>query len=123
MKVVIDIPDYNLDDIQNGSIACGQILKAVKNGIPISTESDLNSPNDLKGEWAKGFHEGFKAGSMLADTFNERPQGEWFVNPHSMVMKCMNCGHEENAKDVGVVDKDKHFCYWCGADMRKGGAE
>ena len=34
MKLIIDIPDYNLDDIQNGSIACGQILKAVKNGIP-----------------------------------------------------------------------------------------
>ena len=34
MKLIIDIPDYNLNDIQNGSIACGQILKAVKNGIP-----------------------------------------------------------------------------------------
>jgi hypothetical protein len=35
MKIVINIPDgYNLNDIQNGSIACGQILKAVKNGIP-----------------------------------------------------------------------------------------
>ena len=58
--------------------------------------------------------------SFYKNTWNRipRPQGEWFVNPHSMVMKCMNCGHEENAKDVGVVDKDKHFCYWCGADMR-----
>lgn len=54
----------------------------------------------------------------------ERPKGKWLVNPHSMVMKCMNCGHEENAKDVGIVDKDKHFCYWCGADMRgEGGNE
>ena len=36
MKIVIDIPDgYNLDNIQNGSIACSQILKAVKNGIPL----------------------------------------------------------------------------------------
>lgn len=35
MKLIIDIPDYNLDGIQNGSIACGQILKAVKNGTPI----------------------------------------------------------------------------------------
>ena len=32
MKVVIDIPDYNLDEVQNGSIACGMILNAVKNG-------------------------------------------------------------------------------------------
>lgn len=35
MKLVIDIPDYNLDDVQNGSIACGQILKAVKEGTPL----------------------------------------------------------------------------------------
>lgn len=34
MKLIIDIPDYKLNDIQNGSIACSQILKAVKNGKP-----------------------------------------------------------------------------------------
>ena len=34
MKLIIDIPDYNLNDIQNGSIACSQVLKAVKNGKP-----------------------------------------------------------------------------------------
>ena len=33
MKLIIDIPDYDLDSVQNGSIACGQVLKAVKNGI------------------------------------------------------------------------------------------
>lgn len=33
MKVVIDIPDYDLQSVENGSIACGIILKAVKNGI------------------------------------------------------------------------------------------
>lgn len=32
MKLIIDIPDYNLDEVQNGSIACGVILKAIKNG-------------------------------------------------------------------------------------------
>ena len=32
MRMIIDIPDYNLDEVQNGSIACSQILKAVKNG-------------------------------------------------------------------------------------------
>ena len=36
MKLIIDIPEsyYNLTNIQNGSIACSQILKAVKNGKP-----------------------------------------------------------------------------------------
>jgi len=38
MKLVIDIPDYNLNDIQNGSIACGRILEAVKNGTPLTEE-------------------------------------------------------------------------------------
>lgn len=35
MKLIIDIPNYNLNDIQNGSIACGRILAAVKNGTPL----------------------------------------------------------------------------------------
>ena len=35
MKLIIDIPNYNLDGVQNGSIACGQILKAVKNRTPL----------------------------------------------------------------------------------------
>ena len=48
----------------------------------------------------------------------ERQKGTWFVDPHSMIMKCMECGHIENTKEVGVVNEDKHFCYWCGADMR-----
>ena len=34
MKLIIDIPDYNLNPIQNGSIACSVILRAVKNGKP-----------------------------------------------------------------------------------------
>lgn len=38
MRLIIDIPDYNLNDIQNDSIACGQILKAVKNGTLVSTK-------------------------------------------------------------------------------------
>jgi hypothetical protein len=35
MKLIIDIPNYNLDEVRNGSIASGQILKAVKNGVPL----------------------------------------------------------------------------------------
>ena len=50
MKLIIDIPYYNLDDIQNGSIACGQILKAVRNGKPYEDEQpgDLISRDALK---------------------------------------------------------------------------
>lgn len=42
---MIDIPNYNLDEVQNGSIACSQILKAVKNGKPYE-----ETP---KGEWIR----------------------------------------------------------------------
>ena len=52
----------------------------------------------------------------------DRPQGEWIVHQHSKIMKCSLCGKEENAKDVGTIDPDKHFCSFCGAEM-KGGAE
>lgn len=43
MKVVIDIPEYSLDVIKNGSIACGRILEAVKAGTPYEERP--------KGEW------------------------------------------------------------------------
>lgn len=52
--------------------------------------------------------------------YEERPQGEWIIHPHSMIMKCSLCGHEENAKDVGTINLDKHFCSNCGADLRGG---
>ena len=35
MKLIIDIPDYDLDNVQVGSIASKMIFKAVKNGIPL----------------------------------------------------------------------------------------
>lgn len=34
MKRIIDIPNYDLNEVKNGSIACGEILKAVRNGKP-----------------------------------------------------------------------------------------
>lgn len=35
MKLIIDIPDYNLTEVQNGSIASKMILEAVKEGTPL----------------------------------------------------------------------------------------
>ena len=52
----------------------------------------------------------------------ERPQGEWIIHPHSMIMRCSLCGNEETAEDNGIVDTNKHFCAHCGAKM-KGGTE
>jgi len=54
---------------------------------------------------------------------NKPKQGEWIIQPHSMIMRCSLCENEETAKGIGIVDTNKHFCSNCGADMRKGGAE
>lgn len=43
MKLIIDIPNYKLDEVQNGSIASGEILKAVRTGTPYNPKGDLIS--------------------------------------------------------------------------------
>lgn len=48
MKRIVDIPNYNLDEVQNGSIACGQILKAVKDSKPVSIDDNLVSRKYLE---------------------------------------------------------------------------
>ena len=62
--------------------------------------------------------EDLQALDLAIKALEERPQGEWIIQPHSMIMRCSLCGHEENAKDVGTINPDKHFCSFCGADMR-----
>ena len=42
MKLIIEMPNYKFNEVQNGSIASNEILKAVRNGTPI-TEGDLIS--------------------------------------------------------------------------------
>lgn len=82
--------------------------------------------NEYQGEWAKGFHEGFKAGSMLADAFNERPQGEWiaredmdYLDKNKAVhnhFECNKCGLIHDFIDGHT--SQYNFCPNCGADMR-----
>lgn len=57
MKLIIDIPNYNLKEVQNGSIACGQILKAVKNGKPYDEEI---TNNDIQQAIKEGFANGYE---------------------------------------------------------------
>ena len=69
-KLIIEIPEYNLNDVQNGSIACSQILKAVKNGTPF----DKNP----QGEWIIDGHH-FKCsrcGKTLAIMFSETDEDD-----------------------------------------------
>ena len=47
---------------------------------------------------------------------NERPQGHWIVESElKCLYYCSNCRSNGN--------RNQPFCGWCGADMRKGGAE
>lgn len=56
MKIVIDIPKYNLDEVQNGSLACGIILKAVKSGTVLPEgHGDLIDRNTVQMS-AEKFH-------------------------------------------------------------------
>lgn len=68
MKLIIDIPNYNnINDIQNGSIACSQVLRAVKNGIPYEEISqgecveeiidELESRKDYGTEYAQAMED------------------------------------------------------------------
>lgn len=74
MKIVIDIPDnYNLDDIKNGSIACGQILGAVKNGIPYNPSGDLISREAMKEAIALLFEHGGYDSGLVMNTIENVP--------------------------------------------------
>lgn len=77
-----------------------------------------NAPtvNISQGEWAKGFHEGFKVGSMLADAFNERPQGEWIIDGHHI--HCSRCNEYICNTDREGNKIPDNFCPNCGSDMR-----
>lgn len=89
-------------------------VEALKMGIEALSEL-RSSRREIRKIAEENYNWGFERGKEEG-----RTKGEWFVNPHSMVMKCIVCGHEETTKEVGVVNEDKHFCYWCGADMRGG---
>ena len=98
--------------IDNAPTVCGNNPKwcesCVSKGKCASTRpQDEWTP---QGEWAKGYHEGFNTGTMLAEAFNERPQGEWKL--HGMIYYCSECGHE-------CGESGDNFCGNCGAKMQK----
>lgn len=80
-------------------------------------EYDLENASSELYSYRSGWNTALKRASIVIRD-EIRPQGEWIIHPHSMIMKCSLCGHEENAKDVGTINPDKHFCSNCGADMR-----
>lgn len=80
-------------------------------GIP-DNASTVHYPNcDICEDKAKQYSLGFQDGYL---TGKERPQGEW-TNKHFEHADCSLCGRTN--------DYHGDFCKYCGADMRKGGAE
>lgn len=108
------------EDMKCGGVKINEFDKGYDLGIKTAIEMLDNAPTvAVNCKDCDGYEAGYSAG--LKDA--ERPQGKWIIQPHSMIMKCSLCGHKENAKDVGTINPDKHFCYFCGADMCKGGAK
>ena len=49
-----------------------------------------------------------------------RPKGEWKEFPDEGFVECPFCDHATNCEDN--ID-ELHFCFFCGAELKKGGAE
>lgn len=80
-------------------------------------EYDLEKCTVVAYSYWSGWNSALKRASIVVRD-EIRPQGEWIIHSHSMIMRCSLCGNEENAKEVGTINPDKHFCFNCGADMR-----
>jgi hypothetical protein len=88
--------------------------KAIEEPLVTTLAADDSEANDEAYEmYAKGYLQGYKRGKK------EIPAGKWifdakhteFGNPYG-TYKCNQCGGHSS---------DIHpFCFWCGADMRKG---
>ena len=76
MKLIIDIPNYKLDEVQNGSIASNEILKAVRKGTPISTKGDLISRSELKKAIGELFDNGGYDSGLVMNTIDNAPTVE-----------------------------------------------
>ena len=87
-------------------------VKAVQRyGFNVDAEELCKALNYDREQYQKGYADAKKDYA--------RPQGEWIIEPHSMIMRCSLCGNEETAKSVGTINADKHFCSNCGAKMIK----
>ena len=63
--------------------------------------------------------------SDLIKAYEERPQGEWIYHDKLNAYFCKDCGIlvPFTKKEVEDGVRLPNFCHYCGADMRKGGAE
>ena len=71
MKLIIDTPNYNLKEVQNGSIASKVLLEAIKNGTPYE--------ENPQGKWV-----------MV---------GTWYDDYDNLKFKCNQCGRIVNDRE------------------------
>ncbi len=125
MKLIIDIDEEQFTTLNAKTQAevktvldYGLLVKAIKNGTPVSTEGDLISRRELMkhtfgGDWdGVGFSEEYVLVSDIlnAPTVEERSQGEWLkYGDHAW--KCSKCS-------CLIHVRTRNFCPDCGADMR-----
>lgn len=148
LTVANGIPVLSEDDLINRSV----LKQAFEKVYPLATNEmggavnkriyDIidNAPaaNIPQGKWHEGFHEGFNAGIMLTEAFNERPQGKWklvsdinndidvvcpFCNKTRIVSYAHGYSIEEVKSQLQKVNNLPNYCENCGADMQKGGTE
>jgi len=61
-----------------------------------------------------------KAFDMAISALKGRPKGEWKKCPDEGFVECPFCEYATNCDDN--ID-ELHFCFFCGAELKKGGAE
>ena len=134
MKLIIDIPNYNLKEVQNGSIASKVILEAVKNGKPYEETELIDSTPTVEPQKAPianvtfdteklkeltdDIVERIKSGEIVLQ--DERLKGEWIETQRGIIVteyKCPFCGRTVKDDTGYDVSADFPFCH-CGADMR-----
>jgi hypothetical protein len=113
---LIDADELKKEIIDGGYSHYFEIFKIIDNAQTVEPDTMrlalIDDIRQKQNSADKAFLEGYEKGK------HDRSQAEWIIHPHSMIMKCSLCGNEENAKDVGTINPDKHFCSFCGADMR-----
>ena len=82
--------------------------------IAPAVEPEKAKESEIIKTYTKGFDTGVET------VKNERPQGEWIDHSEDGYVECPICNCLTNCDG----DKDElHYCWYCGANLRKGGAE
>lgn len=95
-------------------------LSDIDNAPTVETDIEVVAKDAYEHGYTDGWKERFGEP-------NERPQGEWidegqYADYHSEhAYMCTNCGRHIIESPNSIIEN--RFCKYCGADMKKGGAE